>query len=115
MPGTWQLVVEAPSPLTLEIEVPERDAPRLIVDGESILLDGFRPNEAVRGILRADRCLTNTIPRPSPPSRSRRCPKTNRQRVPSAPELLTYIGEFDANVDATGAALLERLRTRCPT
>jgi len=110
VPGTWQLVVEAPSPLTLEIEVPERDAPRLIVDGERILLDGFRPNEAVRGILLADRCLTNTIPltepaEPFPPlseDEQATCAIRNS-------ELLTYIGEFDANVDATGAALIERL------
>ena len=110
VPGTWQLVVEAPSPLTLEIEVPERDAPRLIVDGESILLDGFRPNEAVRGILLADRCQTDTIPltepaEPFPPlseAEQATCAIRNS-------ELLTYIGEFDANVDANGAALIERL------
>lgn len=110
VPGTWQLVVEAPSPLTLEIEVPERDAPRLIVDGESILLGGFRPNEAVRGILLADRCRTDTIPLTEPAEPFP--PLTEAEQATCAirnSELLTYIGEFDANVDATGAALIERL------
>lgn len=110
VPGTWQLVLEAPSPLTLDVQVPERGAPRLIVDGESILLDGFRPNEAVRGILLADRCLTDTVPLTDPaepfPTRSEAEQATCAIR---GSQLLTYIGEFDANVDATGAALLVRL------
>lgn len=110
VPGTWQLVVEAPSPLTLEIEVPQRDAPRLIVDGESILLDGFRPNEAVRGILLANRCRIDTIPLTEPAESFP--PLSEDEQATCAvrgSELLTYIGEFDANVDATGAALIERL------
>ncbi len=110
VPGAWQLVIEAPSPLTLDVQVPERDAPRLVVDGESILLDGFRPNEAVRGILLADRCLLDTIPLTEPaesfPTLSEAEQATCAIR---GSQLLTYIGEFDANVDTTGAALLERL------
>ena len=67
VPGMWQFVVEAPSPLTLEIEVPARDAPHLVVGGENLLLGGFHPNEAVRGIVLADRCISDPIPLTDPP------------------------------------------------
>ena len=109
-PGTWQIVVEAPSPLTLGVDVPERDTPRLVVGGETIALDGFRPNEAVRGILLANRCVTDVIPLTDPaeefPSMSE---EEQAACASSNSELLTYIGEFDASVDANGAALIARL------
>lgn len=109
-PGTWQIVVEAPSPLTLEVEVPERETPHLVVGGESIALGGFRPNEAVRGIILANRCMTDVIPL-TDPAESFPPMSEEEQSACASPnsELLTYIGEFDANVDATGVALIERL------
>lgn len=110
VPGTWQLVVEAPSPLTLEVEVPEWNTPHLVVGGESIALDGFAPNEAVRGIILANRCLLDTIPLTDP---AEQFPALSEEEQATCAirnsELLTYIGEFDANVDANGSALIERL------
>lgn len=110
VPGTWQLVVEAPAPLTLEVEVPEWNAPHLVAGGESIALGGFAPNEAVRGIMLANRCLLDTIPLTDP---AEQFPALSEEEQATCAirntELLTYIGEFDANVDANGSALIERL------
>ena len=110
VPGTWQLVVEAPAPLTLDIDVLPLTSPRLVVGGESILLGGFQPGEAVRGIVMADRCVETMVPLTDP---AEPFPPLSEEDMALCANpmgrLLTYVGEFDAGVDAGGAALIERL------
>ena len=111
MPGEWQLEVTAPVSGTYTFTIPPITQPTLVVSGDALLLTGYQPGEALRGVVMANHCTTTVVPlsdppEPLPPLDAAELELCAQNEVSA---LLDAVQSFDVVADARGVALLERI------
>lgn len=111
MPGEWRLEVTAPVSGTYSFTIPPVTQPTLVVSGDALLLEGYQPGEALRGVVLADRCITEVVPlsdpaEPLPPLDAAELELCAQNQVGA---LLDAVHAFDIVADERGVALLARI------
>ena len=111
MPGVWQLDVSAPVSGVYTFTIPPVVQPTLIVSGEGLLLEGFKPGEALRGVVMANRCITEFAPLSDskevlPPLDKAELALCAKNEVSA---LLDAVQVFEAVADERGIAFVQRI------
>jgi len=111
MPGEWRLEVVAPVSGDYTFTIPPITQPTLVVSGDALLLTGYQPGEALRGVVMANRCISTVVPLSDPaaplPALDATALELCEQNQVSA--LLDAVQSFAAVADERGIALLERI------
>ena len=83
----------------------------LVVSGEALLLEGYQPGEALRGVVMANRCTTDAVPLSDPPELLAPLSEAETELCAQGEvgALLDAVQVFDAVADARGAALVQRI------
>ncbi len=110
-PGEWQLEITAPVERVYPITVPPLARPALVVSGEALLLEGYTPGEALRGVVLANRCTTEFVPLSDPPEPLEPLSAAESElcALGEVSALLDAVQVFDAVADARGAAFVQRI------
>ena len=110
-PGAWQLEITAPVRADYSITVPPPASPALVVAGDALLLQGYQPDEALRGIVMVNRCMTDSLPRNAPPETLP--PLTADDAAACARNQISGLWEgvqlFAATANGQGRALVARI------
>ncbi len=111
MPGEWRLEVTAPVSGTHSFTIPPVTQPTLVVAGDALLLEGYQPGEALRGVVMANRCIAEVVPlsdpaEPLPPLDVAERELCARNQVSA---LLDAVHAFEVVADEHGVALLARI------
>jgi hypothetical protein len=104
-PGEWQLEITAPVSGAYPITIPPLVRPALVVSGEALLLEGYSPGEALRGVVLANRCTTEFVPLSDPPEPLAPLSEAETEMCAQG----DAVQVFDAVADERGAAFVQRI------